>query len=37
VAGALGATAIARRVRERRAAVTAAVRIGPVGELEQVS
>jgi len=37
VAGALGATAIARRVRERRAAATAAVRIGPVGELEQVS
>ncbi|HEY6312197.1 MAG TPA: hypothetical protein VIY52_15530 [Streptosporangiaceae bacterium] len=37
VAGALGATAIARRVRERRAAATAAVRIDPVGELEQVS
>jgi hypothetical protein len=37
VAGALGATAIARRVRERRAAAAAAVSLGPVGELEQVS
>jgi hypothetical protein len=36
VAGALGATAIARRVRERRA-TAAAVSLGPVGELEQVS
>jgi hypothetical protein len=34
-AAALGVTAIARRVRERRAA--AAVSVGPVGELEQVS